>query len=222
MQIALIYPPHTETVSLYQSLIQRAGMDYFDNGLGHSEPLQNCDAFLLLHPERVFELMAATQLIDVLKQQVILGKPLLSLGSAAQLLVETGLLPGLENNKPAIQFAEQIRPPRDAVTFHLIEHYQYNAFTRYLKWPLSVTVADWAWQFRIPVGLRMELDIQGLTLFQDDGQAVCGLANKAGNVMAILPPIENTILVDLLFNSLHEHLKEGYKPHVRPLFYYPR
>src|SRR5258708_5761586 len=59
------------------------------------------------------------------------GKPILGLGMAAAVLVDNGLVPGLEGNRAAIKLAPYANPSTET-RIRLLPDYQYNAFTRYL------------------------------------------------------------------------------------------
>jgi phosphoribosylformylglycinamidine synthase len=123
----------------------------------------------------------------------------------------------------------------------LTDHFQYNAFTRFLtpKTILPVSVAHSEGRFVIPPGLLAEMQVQGLGLFQycdADGriidafpvnpngsvQNIAAVSNKAGNVMAMVPHPERTPHGDAIFNSMREHIAKGHAGQVTPLHYQPR
>jgi phosphoribosylformylglycinamidine synthase len=89
------------------------------------------------------------------------------------------------------------------------------------------------------MSLWQELSMQGLGLFQycdEHGNIVdefpinpngsyanlAGIANKRGNVLALMPHPERTFAGDPLFRSMHDYIKEGFCPTVPPLNYLPR
>src|SRR5439155_16803957 len=85
---------------------------------------------------------ALDPILQEIKVQSESGKPVLGICNGAQILVETGLVPGLENNKVAMALAENKRIFRDKIlgtgyynawiNIRLADEYQRNAFTRYL------------------------------------------------------------------------------------------
>lgn len=85
--------------------------------------------------------------IQVIRSQSHLGKPILGICHGAQILLETGLVPGVENDKPCITLTDTSSFQDSNVSrthIRVSDHYQLNAFTRRLnpKNILSVSPAD--------------------------------------------------------------------------------
>jgi phosphoribosylformylglycinamidine synthase I len=179
------------------------------------------------------------------------GKPILGICNGAQVLVETGLVPGIANHQMGMAITEnkQIQDGRVLGTgfynawvhMRLADQHQYNAFTRFLspQQILHVPVAHGEGRFVIPPGLLAEMQVQGLGLFQycdSQGKVIdefptnpngsihnlAAVSNKAGNVMAMMPHPERTPKGDAIFLSMREHIAKGFCERVAPLYYQPR
>lgn len=194
---------------------------------------------------------ALDPVMQTIQQQSELGKPILGICNGAQILVETGLVPGLENNKVGMALTDNRRVQEGKVLgtgyynawvhMRLADDYQLNAFTQHLtpKNILSLPVAHAEGRFVIPPALLIEMQINGLNVFQycdAEGKRVdkfpinpngsvnniAAVSNKAGNVMAIMPHPERTVGCDAIFYSMRDYIAEGYVVRVAPLNYYPR
>lgn len=194
---------------------------------------------------------ALDPIITVLKQQSDLGKPILGICNGAQILVESGLVPGIENNKMALVLTDNKRIQNGKVlgtgyynawvSMRVSDAFQYNAFTRLLtpNHILQVPVAHGEGRFVISPGLLQEMQENGLNVFQycdDKGNVIdhfpvnpngsidniAAISNKAGNVMAMMPHPERTAQGDLIFQSMQQYIAEGCKQTSLPLHYYPR
>src|SRR4030095_1385918 len=120
---------------------------------------------------------ALDPIMQVIKAQSKLGKPVLGICNGAQILVETGLVPGVENDKLSMVLTDNKRIQGGKVlgtgfynawvNMRLSDHYQLNAFTRHLK-PhdlLHVPVAHAEGRFVIPPALLTEMQNHGLNVF---------------------------------------------------------
>jgi len=190
-------------------------------------------------------------LMLTLKEQSKLGKPILGICNGAQILVETGLVPGVENDKVAMALTQNLRIQNDKVLgagfynawvhMRLADDYQLNAFTRKVKSQavLKLPVAHGEGRFVIPPALLMEMKTQGMHVFQycdaygkitsefptnPNGSVdnIAAVSNKAGNVMAMMPHPERTPNGDAIFQSMKDYIESGYVQTVAPLYYYPR
>lgn len=194
---------------------------------------------------------ALDPVMQEIKRQSEIGKPILGICNGAQILVETGLVPGLENNKLALALTENKRIAQGNIVgtgyynawvhMRLSDDYQRNAFTRHLTPEniLHVPVAHAEGRFVLSDGLMQEVAIQGLNVFQycDTNGAIipdfpinpngstaniAALANKAGNVMAMMPHPERTVNGDAIFMSMRDYIEDQTYIPVAPLNYYPR
>lgn len=236
MRIAVLTTSPAELSTDLVAAIQRTEMEVFDFSWNQSvESWSQAAAFVLLadkDPPPTDE--NRLTLVSIFKEQNLLGKPILGLGAgAARLLVESGLIPGLCNNKVGLSLIEPL--PIEEVACEswlaLTPDYQYNAFTQNLPLHLVMPARlKTRAEFVIPAGLLAELKAQGLDIFHycdAKGQAlpkqpIAALANKAGNIMALLAHPEYYPTGDLLFQSLRAHLESGYIETVEPLYYWPR
>ena len=113
-----------------------------------------------------------------IKAQSETGKPILGICNGAQILVETGLVPGLENNKVGMVLTENKRVANGKILgtgyynawvhMRLGDEYQRNAFTRHLtpKHILHIPIAHGEGRFVMTPALLQEVKIQGLNVFQ--------------------------------------------------------
>ena len=186
-----------------------------------------------------------------IKVQSEKGKPVLGICNGAQILVETGLVPGLENNKLAMVLTENKRIVdgkilgtgyyNSWINMRLANDYQRNAFTRHLttKRYFAVPVAHGEGRFVMSPALLKEIKSHGLNVFQycdEQGNIIdkfpinpngsmdniAAISNKFGNVMAMMPHPERTTNGDAIFHSMRDYILEGHVEKTVPLDFYPR
>jgi hypothetical protein len=172
---------------------------------------------LTLEPTARFELLHAMYgVLPVLLAENALGKPILGIGQGAQLLVESGIVPGLENNKVGMGVQVESCEPIN-MTLCLSPHYQRNVFTQYVTQQdaLAATFDEASAQFIMSETLADEITAQGLNVFD------MAVANKTGNALAVLP---NIFTCDAIFQSMQRSMKQArtVPNNVVPLYYYPR
>ncbi len=210
MRIAILHSDH-----ILLNAITRAGMQP-ELFLSNEDPtkLTTFAGFILLD-----DLSASYE--SILRQQSQLGKPVLGMGKGAEYLTKSGLIPGLENAAPCITCtdAEEVEN-----TIRLTEHYQLNAFTRYLTLKNTLLTSATSRRFIVPGALAMEMQFLGTNLFQwgEKTESMAGIANKMGNVLALLPLLEESPSCDLIFQSMRDYIREGYVQQVAPLNYMHR
>ena len=238
--------------------VKRAGMEPHEFLWNESkEKLNEFRGFIIVggfsyeDRSRAGIIAALDPLMQALKQQSELGKPVLGICNGAQILVETGLVPGLENNKLGMALTDNKRIQEGKVLgtgfynawvqMRLSDNYQLIAFTRHLtpKNILSIPVAHGEGRFVIPCALLKEMQLNGLTVFQycdANGQVIdefpvnpngsidniAAVSNKAGNVMAMMPHPERTSNGDAIFHSMRDYIASGHVQRVAPLHYSPR
>lgn len=179
-----------------------------------------------------------------------LGKPILGVGNGAHILVESGLVPGLENNYVGIALTDnkgvigdRIFPSsycNASLYIRLSNHYQRNAFTRHAVGKvLSMPIATSAGCFAMTRALLQEIEMQGLNVFQYcDGTGnvteefsinpsgsianMAAISNKKGNVLAMIPHPERSADGDGIFQSMRDYIATGRVEQVSSLNYYPR
>lgn len=190
-------------------------------------------------------------LISELKIQSEQGKPILGIGNGAQILVESGLVPGVENYKPALGCATNLKCEdslREPMGFYnawvhvrLSQNYQRNAFTRHLspKDILEMSIAHSHGRFVMSSALQEEIVVQGLDVLQycdatghlvdnfpvnPNGSLnnIAAVSNKVGNVLAMMPHPELAVSGDVIFQSMRDYIAKGWVQPTLPLCYYPR
>jgi len=258
MQIAIIQFSESNSDRDAAMAVLRAGMQPVDFFWGEpARKLADCAGFVLIgcdSPEDTSLIVkdaAFDLVIQYLQQQSELGKPILGIGRGAQILVETGLIPGLPFYQRTIELADNVQIQNDKMTnlgfYEGLVHirpavsYQLNAFTNQLKPDviLPMPVAHAKGRFLIPPGLLAEIQAQGLAVFQycdEQGDIsdifpinpngsvinIAAVSNRMGNVMAMMPHPERTPLGDLIFHSMREYINQGHVEHLTPLNYQPR
>jgi len=258
MRIAIVQFPGSNCERETILAVKRAGMQPEEFlWYGSHEKLAEYAGYIIVggfsyeDRSRAGAIAALDPIMQVIKSQSHLGKPVLGICNGAQILVETGLVPGIENDKVGMVLTDNKRMQNGKVlgtgyynawvNIRLSDHYQLNAFTRHLKPKdiLHVPVAHAEGRFVIPPALLAEMQLLGANVFQycdangkiaDDFPVnpngsidnIAAVSNKAGNVMAIMPHPERTTHGDLIFQSMRNYIQEGYVQHVPPLNYYPR
>jgi len=258
MRIAIIQFPGSNCERETMLAVNRAGMTPVE--FLWNEPkkkLMECDGYIIVggfsyeDRSRAGAIAALDPLMHVLKEQSESGKPILGICNGAQILVESGLVPGIENHKVGMSLTDNKRVKQGKVlgtgyynawvNIRLSDEYQQNAFTRFLSPEnvMRVPVAHGEGRFVIPPALLQEIQENGLNVFQycsESGKIIdefpvnpngsidniAAISNKAGNVMAIMPHPERTTNGDMIFHSMRDYISEGYRQRVQPLYYYPR
>jgi len=258
MRIAIVQFPGSNCERETMLAVQRAGMEPVEFLWNQPrELLRDFAGYIIVggfsyeDRARSGAIAALDPVMSVIREQSELGKPVLGICNGAQILVEAGFVPGLAGNKIGMALTDNKRMSQGQVLgagfynawvhMRLTDDFQYNAFTRYLtpKNILEVPVAHAEGRFVIPLGLLMEMQHQGLGLFQYcdfDGNIIdefptnpngsvnniAAVTNKAGNVMAMMPHPERTSQGDAIFQSMRDYIHSGHAGSVRPLDYVPR
>ena len=258
MDIAIIQFPGSNCERETILAVKRAGMvpvEFLWNE--NIEKLVVCDGYVIVggfsyeDRSRAGALAALDPIMQVLKAQSELGKPILGICNGAQILVEAGLVPGLEHYAVNIALTDNKRIKQGKVVgsgFYNAwvnlkrsnHHQENNAFTRYLtsETILKIPVAHGEGRFVIPPVLLEAMKTNGLGVFQycdELGEVIdefpvnpngsvnnlAAIANMAGNVLAIMPHPERTPVGDPIFHSMRDYIASGYKPRASSLSYSP-
>jgi phosphoribosylformylglycinamidine synthase len=166
------------------------------------------------------------------------GKPVLGICNGAQILVESGLVPGLKNYRVGIALTDNKRVQGG----HVIGVGYYNtwanlkmsapsnrcAFTRHLnsgEW-IKIPLAHGEGRFIVPDTLLEKMISNNQTVYRycdDNGSIVdefptnpngsmynlAAACNPSGNVMAMMPHPERTENGDVVFSSMKEFIENG-------------
>jgi phosphoribosylformylglycinamidine synthase I len=258
MRIAIIQFPGSNCERETMLAVKRAGMEPVEFLWNQSHALLADFAGYIIVGGFSYEdrsrsgaIAALDPLMKVVREQSEKGKPVLGICNGAQILVEAGLVPGLENYQigMALTHNKRVRAGQVLGTgfyntwvhMRLANEFQYNAFTRYLspQTILHLPIAHAEGRFVIPPGPLAEMQVQGMGVFQycnAHGEIVdefpvnpngsinnlAAVSNKAGNVMAMMPHPERTVNGDAIFNSMREYIAKGHTERVAPLYYQPR
>lgn len=242
-RIAILVFPGSNCEGESAAAIRRAGMEPVECLWNQpTGSLRDYDGFFLVggfsyeDRSRAGVIASLDPVIGVLREAAAAGKPVLGICNGAQILVESGLVPGI--GAVAASLAEN----RREVDGHLVGTGFYNvwctlgmtvppestAFTRCLP-PASrfeVPLAHAEGRFVFPAGLVEHLDTNEQTPFRyvnADGVAdpafpvnpngscanLAAITNPGGNVMAMMPHPERTPSGDGIFRSMRDYLEAG-------------
>lgn len=258
MKIAIVQFPGSNCERETILAVKRAGMEPVEFLWNEpKEKLMACDGYIIVggfsyeDRSRAGVIAALDPMMQVIKAESKKGKPVLGICNGAQILVETGLVPGIENDTVCMVLTDNKRIKDGKVLgtgfynawvdMRLSDHYQLNAFTRKLtpKDILHIPVAHGEGRFVLPPALLKEIQTQGLNVFQYCDSAgkvidefpvnpngstdnIAAISNKAGNVMAMMPHPERTPNGDAIFESMRDYIAAKNWQAVEPLHYYPR
>lgn len=258
MKIAIVQFPGSNCERETMLAVKRAGMEPVEFLWNEpKEKLTDCQGYIIVggfsyeDRSRAGIIAALDPIMQIIKAESKCGKPVLGICNGAQVLVETGLVPGIENNKLCMVLTDNKRMQNGKVlgtgfyntwiNMRLSDNYQLNAFTRKLtsKNILHVPVAHGEGRFILPPALLEEIKLNGLNVFQycdDQGHIIdefpinpngsmnniAAISNKAGNVMAMMPHPERTTNGDAIFASMKEYIEKNIFQATQPLHYYPR
>lgn len=258
MQIAIVQFPGSNCERETALAVRRAGMVPVDFLWNESpEILQDMDGYVIVggfsyeDRSRAGIIAALDPVMKEIARQSEQGKPVLGICNGAQILVETGLVPGLKNNQLGMALAENKRIINGKVlgtgfynawiSMCTGDNPRPNAFTRQLSnnAVLSVPVAHAQGRFVMPLELLQEIIQEGLDVFRYCDEAgensehfpvnpngsmhqLAAVMNKAGNVMAMMPHPERTVNGDAIFLSMKDYLLDVEKCKPALLNYTPK
>lgn len=241
MRIAIIQFPGT-TCSRETSLaVARAGMTpvlflWNDDltALAHCAGYILAGGFSYEDRARAGVIAALHPIIAVLKEQSELGKPVLGICNGAQILVESGMVPGLQNYSTAMALSDNKRISKGTLLgtgfynawTHLRNQGTPGAFTHLLKegQVLRLPIAHGEGRFQLDDALWDELKQQQVnTLHYCDEQGnsdetfptnpngsaynLAAISNASGTIMAMMPHPERANDGDIIFQSMKEFIE---------------
>ena len=255
IKIAVIIFPGTNTERETFMAIRRAGMEPVEFLWNNDyKLLEKCDGYIIAggfsyeDRSRAGIIASLDPLMKEIRKQAEAGKPVLGICNGAQILVESGMVPGLKNHQLGMALTDNKRTKKG----HVLGTGYYNnwthlflsvpndrtAFTRHLLPGQSVHIpfAHAEGRFAIPETLLDELIENQQTVFRysdSNGNVVsefptnpngsiynlAAVCNPQGNVMALMPHPERTTNGDTIFTSMREYIAENIKLQDQALAY---
>ncbi|MEM0966844.1 MAG: phosphoribosylformylglycinamidine synthase I [Verrucomicrobiota bacterium] len=252
-KVAIIQFPGSNCEAESAAAIRRNGMhpkEFLWNR--SSAELSSYDGYFLVggfsyeDRSRAGVLASLDPILEIIKREAETGKPVLGICNGAQILVESGLVPGVSGNKVAMSLA----PNRRQVGEHLLGSGFFNdwcfvksavdpdrtAFTRHIEKgdQLNIPFAHAEGRFLAHPSLLEEIMERGQGVFQYSAESgnienhfptnpngsaenLAAVSNPAGNVMAMMPHPERTPNGNAIFSSMREYMERGQTHDSRPL-----
>lgn len=258
MRIAIVQFPGSNCERETMLAVERAGMrpvSFLWNE--SSSKLAAMDGYIIVggfsyeDRSRAGIIAALDPVMQEIKKQSELGKPVLGICNGAQILVETGMVPGLKNYQLAMALTDNKRILDGKILgtgffntwvhLRLSDKAKPSAFTRHLNLNhiLTVPIAHAQGRFVMSDDCAREIVEEGLNVFQycdEEGRVIdnfpvnpngsmlnsAAIMNKAGNVMAIMPHPERTEAGDALFSSMRDYILEAKPYEPAWLAYHPQ
>ena len=244
-KIAIIQFPGSNTERETFMACDRAGLEPVDFLWNQPlETLSNFDGYIIVggfsyeDRSRAGAIAALDPIMKQIKIEANLGKPVLGICNGAQILVESGLVPGIENNRVSLALTNNKRVKKG----HVLGVGYYNtwsnvkvsvppercAFTRKLKLEenINIPLAHGEGRFVLSEQLLEKIveNNQAVYLYCDErGRVVdefpinpngstynlAAVCNPAGNVMAMMPHPERTTNGDPIFSSMKDFIENN-------------
>ncbi|NQV37662.1 MAG: phosphoribosylformylglycinamidine synthase I [Candidatus Marinimicrobia bacterium] len=246
-KIAIIQFPGSNTERETVEAVKRVGMTPVEF-LWNDNPkiLADCDGYIIVggfsyeDRSRAGVIAALDPVIEILKSENETGKPLLGICNGAQILVESGIVPGVKDYRLGMALTDNKRISNG----HVVGTGYYNAwanlklnvppqrtaFTSQLKLGdfIRVPFAHAEGRFLVPETLLQELIKNDQTVFcycDDNGDIIsdfpvnpngsihnlAAVSNPAGTAMAIMPHPERTPNGDSIFASMKTYIESEEK-----------
>ena len=245
LNIAIIQFPGSNTERETLMACHRVGLNPVEFLWNESlEKLSECDGYVIVggfayeDRSRAGVIAALDPIMEQIKVEAAKGKPVLGICNGAQILVESGLVPGLNNHRVGMALTDNKRVQGG----HVVGVGYYNtwvnlqmsvpsdrcAFTYHLKigdW-INIPLAHGEGRFILPNELLRQMIDNDQTIFRycdNDGITndefptnpngslynLAAVCNPAGNVMAMMPHPERTENGDAIFSSMKEFIEKG-------------
>ena len=245
-KIAYLQFPGSNTENETKNILRKHGM----TPCGHfwndsTETLNDYDGFIILggfsfeDRSRSGIIASLEPVVNELKNQALLGKPVLGICNGAQILVESGLVPGSEKFETLVSLTDNKRVVGDRIVgtgyFNKWCYIKPNentksAFIKKDGKPMRVPIAHAEGRFLFNKNLESEILQNSLIAYKYCGSegnlsndfpinpngslhSAAALSNLAGNVMAIMPHPERTLQneADDIFESMKNYIYSNSK-----------
>jgi len=232
-KIAIIQFPGTNCEYESFRAIQKVGMEpeFFRWNRAHEELRQFAGYFIpggFSYEDRVRSgaIAGRDPLMQVIKEEAWKGKPVIGICNGAQILVESGMIPGLEsyhlgaslswNEKGYLNIWVRIKNDSDKVT-------AFNNFAKDYHFALPIAHGEGRWVIRKELLNELKKNGQKVFRYCDEAGKVidkypvnpngsvynlAGVTNKEGNVLALMPHPERTKEGLKLFESMKKYIEE--------------
>ena len=257
IKIGIIQFPGTNTERETSLAIKRANMHSIDILWNDSiDKVSDCDGYIIAggfsfeDRSRAGIIASLDPIMEIIKTEAQKGKPVFGICNGAQILVESGLVPGVSDNKTCVSLADNKRIQNGYVvgTGYYNEwtylktsvSSQSNAFTKHLKKDelIYIPFAHAEGRFVIPKNLLTELIKNEQTPFRYSNSSgyvsnqfpinpngsdynLAAICNTSGNILAMMPHPERTESGDKIFSSMKSYIEEGIQPANKTLNYIP-
>ena len=243
IKIGIIQFPGSNTERETIMAVRRAGMEPVEILWNESaDKIHACDGYIIVggfsfeDRSRAGVIAALEPIMKPIQVEAEAGKPVLGICNGAQVLVETGLVPGLEGYRPGLALTDN-RRIKDG---HIMGTGYYNAwtnlqlsvpakrcaFTRHLNigdW-ITIPLAHAEGRFVTNDDILQDLIDNDQTVFRycdnrgnilpefpvnPNGSLynLAAVCNGAGNVMSLMPHPERTNKGDAIFTSMREYIE---------------
>jgi phosphoribosylformylglycinamidine synthase subunit PurQ / glutaminase len=244
IRIAIIQFPGSNCETESIAAVRRAGMEPVEFLWNQDYTLlEGFDGYVIVggfsyeDRSRAGVIASLDPVMKIVRKQSETGKPVLGICNGAQILVETGLVPGLQGYKIGMALAPNRREKDGHILgtgfYNVFSHLRLSvdppksAFTRHLKKgeTIHIPLAHAEGRFVIPDPLLKEMIESGQTPFQySDAKGnvipnfptnpngsvhnLAAVTNPIGNVMAIMPHPERVLEGDPIFTSMKAYIKD--------------
>ncbi|MBU1131224.1 phosphoribosylformylglycinamidine synthase I [Patescibacteria group bacterium] len=236
-RIAIIIFPGTNCHQESFRAIKKAGMEpvYFRWNESYEE-LKKFDGYFIpggfSYEDRVRSgaIAARDQIMSVIKEEVLAGKPVIGICNGAQILVESGMIPGLSGHNLTAALASNERGYLN-IWVNIINNQEQGCCAFTIDFPqgehFCLPIAHGEGRYVIDDDQLKKLIDNGQTVFRycdDNGQIkeeypinpngavynLAGVCNPQGNVLALMPHPERTSHVKI-FESMKKYLDKNPK-----------
>ncbi len=224
-QIGVIQLPGSNCERETRLAIERANMQPVDIfWYDDTKQLNNYDGFIIIggfsYEDRCRS--GAIAALDPIIQALIIeakkGKPVLGICNGAQILVESGLVPGCINHQNQLTPAIALAHNRRIKDGHVVGTGFYNTWCDIQSEEspiLHIPLAHAEGRFIIPKEIGTLLKNENVTTWHyvnenpnGSDENLAAIGNFSGNVLAIMPHPERTPNGDYIFQQMHQYLKK--------------